>query len=238
MSFSPGTLKRNERLPAIAGMPHVDDLLIREAKRRHRRRLLLIAAVFVVFGSSIGLGISSLTSGSAHRIGTKPKSSRTPPPPAAAPGACSPSQLTASVVFNQTGADLGAIKLTNTAAHPCSLAGQPKVDIIDGAGAGLSLDETIFQRAGLPPASTHPIILTADGRSPQAIIEFDWTWCGSPPGALQFSVAFSKWQSVLTVPNSEINPQGFAPADCSDSGGHSLFAVDDVRSFGDDGIEP
>jgi Protein of unknown function (DUF4232) len=238
MGPGPQTLERNQPRPPQRGGPDVDDLLIKEAKRRRRRRRLWIAAVSAVFASVIGLGISSLTSGSAHRTDTKRESSRPPSASGAGPVPCSPSQLTASVAFDQTGTDLGAITLSNAGAHPCALSGQPKVVVFDGSGAALSLEETVLQRAGLPAAPIHPIVLSADRRVPQAIVAFDWTWCGGPPpGALRFSVAFAQWHSALMIPNSGIAPAGFAPADCAYSGDHSLFAVDDVRGFGHDGIE-
>ncbi len=214
--------------------PSVEDLIIKEARRRHRRRLLLVSGVAVVV-SLLGFEIANIWGGSPHRSHGRTVSTR----PSARPAtltSCSVGQLMATVVFNQSRTDLGAIKLTNMAAHPCSLSGRPRVTIIDGLGGPLDLHQSPFQRAGLPPPPRQPIVLSANRSLPQAIVELDLTWCGKPPGAVQFGVQFSNWRETLTVPNSAISPAGFVPADCTDSGLSPLLAVDDVRALGQDGV--
>ena len=86
------------------------------------------------------------------------------------------------------------------------------MEIVDGSGMVLGLDESPYQRAGLPSPPTQPIALSADRALPQAIVELDWTWCGTPTGPMQFKVQFPDWPHALTVPNAAVTPSGFVPA--------------------------
>jgi Protein of unknown function (DUF4232) len=147
---------------------------------------------------------------------------------------CSPSQIEVAVAFNQSGNDLGAIKLANTGSQPCSLLGQPTVSVLDGNGTPLVLTESTYARAGLPPPPSSPVVLSPSTTSPGAIVELDWLWCGAPLGSMSLEIQFSGWPSPLTVPNAAISPPGFAPEQSTCS--QSLFAVDVVRAFGADGI--
>jgi hypothetical protein len=152
---------------------------------------------------------------------------------------CTASQLIATVDFGESRTELGAIKMTNTTAHACSLAGQPNVVVLGRTGNPLNLGESLFHRAPDWPAPTSPIVLSPSGALPQAIVELDWIWCGSPLGNLRFKVQFSGWLSQLEVLSSAVLPSGFSPALCSSPGGQSqseLFAVDYVRGFGANGI--
>jgi Protein of unknown function (DUF4232) len=217
--------------------PRADDLIIKEARRRHRRRLLGASTVVAVFLGLIAFGTATILGGSPHRSSGRTASTRLPPQPPAL-SSCSTDQLAATVAFNQSGTDLGAIKLTNTSARPCSLSGQPKVVIINGSGSALGENETVFQRAGLPPPfpPTQAIALSANRQLPQAVVELEWDWCGAPPGSIQFKIQFSGWPQALTVPYSAISPSGFVPENCNDSGLRPLLAVDGVRGLGQDGI--
>jgi uncharacterized protein DUF4232 len=217
-------------------LPRVDDLIIEEARRRHRRRLLGVSAVVVVVLGLIGFGLATVLGTGVPQRSTGTTVSTRPPPAVSALSSCSVGQLAVTVAFNESGTDLGAIKLVNTSARPCSLSGQPKVGIVNGSGSVLGLDESPYQRAGLPSPPTQPIALLADRALPQAIVELDWTWCGTPPGPVQFTIQFPDWQHALTVPNTAVTPAGFVPAGCADSGGNPLLAVDDVRGFGQNGI--
>ncbi len=221
-------------MTGTSDLPRVDDLIIEEARRRHRRRLLGVSAVVVVVLGLIGFGLANILGGRHDRDDGEHPSS--PSPQVSALSSCSVGQLAATVAFNGSGTDLGAIKLVNTSAHPCSLSGQPTVEIVDGSGIVLGLDESPYQRAGLPSPPTQPIALSADRALPQAIVELDWTWCGTPTGPMQFTIQFPDWPHALTVPNAAVTPSGFVPAGCADSGGNPLLAVDAVRGFGQDGI--
>jgi hypothetical protein len=167
--------------------------------------------------------------------GTQPTLGSSPITPAAS-GRCSSGQLTATVAFNLSGTELGAITLTNTGARACSLAGQPNVVVLDSAGNALRLSESIFHRAPDWPPPSSPIVLSPGGALPHAIVELDWTWCGPPPGRIRFEIRFPGWPSPLTVPNASISPSGFTPAPCTVSGHRALFAVDVVRGLGSSGI--
>jgi hypothetical protein len=149
---------------------------------------------------------------------------------------CTVRQLTATVDFNQTGTDLGAIKLTNTSGRACSLSGQPQVMLLDGSGVVLDLNQSVFHQAPDWPAPSSPIVLSAARALPQAVVQLDWTWCGAPPGKVRFQIRFEGWPSPLMVANSDVFPPGFAPAGCTDSGGQPLLAVDYVRGFGRRGV--
>jgi hypothetical protein len=214
----------------------VDDLIIKEARRRHRRRLLGVSAVVVVVLGLIGFGLATILGAGGRQRSNQTTVSTRPPPQVSALSSCSVGQLSATVAFNGSGTDLGAIKLVNTSAHPCSLSGQPTVEIVNGSGIVLDLDESPYQRAGLPSPPTQPIALSANRSLPQAIVELDWTWCGTPTGPMHFKIQFPDWPQALTVPNAAVTPSGFVPAGCADSGGNPLLAVDAVRGFGQDGI--
>jgi hypothetical protein len=210
-------------------------LLIKEAKRRHRRRLSLMAVVAL---ACVGLAVAGVMLGStpARLPAGKPKTAHLPGPASAAGATCSAAQLHATVAFNQTGTDLGAIKFTNSSAEACSLSGQPEVFVVNGAGRRVDLAESKFARAGLPPGTSSPVVLSSSSRQPHAIVELDWSWCGTPLGAITFEVEFPGWSSPLVVPNSAISPAGFSPQVPAGCPGTALFAVDVVRGFSQNGI--
>lgn len=213
------------------------------ARRNHRgrpkrRRIAVVVATVAVVGAIVlafvyGPRSSQLGPAPApatqRTLGSSPTTSVPFSP-------CSARQLTATVDFNQSGTDLGAVKLTNTAGQACSLAGQPKVIVLDGAGKALNLSQSIFHQAPDWPPPPNPIVLSPARALPQAIIDLDWTWCGPAPGKIRFEVQFSGWPSPLTVPNSSIVPSGFVPAPCTNVEIRPLFAVDYVRGFGSNGI--
>ena len=149
---------------------------------------------------------------------------------------CQPTVLTVSVVFNSPGDSLGAVKLVNHSGQPCSLTGQPTVQVLDQHGIRLPTSESAFHQAPDLPPPAHPIILSASGVLPQAIVEMDLEWCGAPTGPVQFTIEFAGWQSPLTIPVSGVTPSGFTPGSCSAAGVPSLLAVDYVRGFGKNGI--
>jgi hypothetical protein len=164
-------------------------------------------------------------------------SDRTPtgphPTKASTSGACSKNQLEASVVFNQAGAELGAIRLTNTAKSACSLSGRPQIVVYDSAGHRLDLSESADDRAPDLPAPETPVELAASGSAQQAVVELDW--CGFQTLHGYIDVRFSGWTNALVVQDSSFVPPGFTPPAClypSDR----LFAVDFVRGIGSKGV--
>jgi hypothetical protein len=214
-----------------------EDLLIREAKRRHRKRLAAIGTSVIVLTGLVVGGVVALSS-TPTATPSRHHAARTPSPSAAAtPAVCSAGQLGTTVVFNQTGSDLGAIKLTDTSAHACSISGRPRVSVFDGAGKRLQLSEIAFARAGLPAGTPGPVVLPASGTAPSAIVELDWFWCGAAPGAISWQLQFPSWRSPLVIPYTALVPSGFSPAvPTGGCPGTDLFAVDDVRGFGPNGI--
>ena len=167
----------------------------------------------------------------------KPKSVKHPGPASVAEATCSAAQLHATVAFNETRSDLGAIKFTNSSAKACSLSGRPEVFVANGGGSRVEIAESAFARAGLPPATNSPVVLPSSSGQPQAIVELDWSWCGTPLGAITFEVEFPGWSSPLVVPNSAISPAGFSPQVPAGCPGTALFAVDVVRGFNQNGFE-
>jgi hypothetical protein len=221
------------------GVPPVEvtdeEALIKEAKRRHRRRVTTIAASFVVVGvliaSAVILMSATPNAPASKEASTSPRSPSSPGPPT-----CSPGQLVASVAFNQSGTDLGAIKLTNSSVKTCSLSGRPQVSVINGSDNTLDTTEVPYARAGLAPQPNGQVVLSANGTSPHGVVELDWFWCGAPPGAVSLEVRFSNWSSPLFVPNGAVSPAGFAPdvpSGCPDT---ALFAVDTIRALGPNGV--
>ncbi len=203
------------------------------ARTRRRRLTVLLASVAVAAAIVLAViyGPRSAQIGPNQVPVTQPTQATTVPS-----RPCTAHQLTASVAFNQSGTALGAIKLTDTSAQSCSLAGQPRVVVLDGAGNALDLSESVFHQAPDWPPPPTPIVLSPHRAPPQAIVELDWTWCGPAPGKIRFEIRFSGWPAPLVVPNSSISPSGFGPAPCTDSGLHALLAVDDVRGLGRNGI--
>ncbi len=236
----------------VSGQVVVPEFAPRPRVGRRRRRapgprrvlavVLATAAVVGAVALVIAYGPRSSRPGPGHVPATQPAPGTTVPTPTSTPktsvaaGACAASQLTATVAFNQSGAELGAIRLTNTGAQQCTLSGQPKVQALDGRGAALDLSESTYHRAPDWPPPSSPIVLSPSGALPQAIVELDWTWCSASPGRVSFAIRFSGWPSPLDVANTAVSPPGFSPASCTDSGGQPLFAVDSVRGFGSNGI--
>jgi Protein of unknown function (DUF4232) len=219
----------------------------REGFRRPRRasggrRMLAVGfATVAVIGAVIlvvAYGPRSSRLGPNAALGTTPKPGSSLPSSTSplSDAFCQAAQLRATVSFNQSGTDLGAVRLTNTTARACALSGQPTVRVLDGAGKALKLTESIYQRAPDWPPPTRPIILSPAGALPQGIVEIEWTWCGTPPGSFRFEIQFPGWTSPLDVPNTDISPGGFVPASCTNSDQQPLLAVDDVRGVDRNGI--
>ena len=203
-----------------------------------RLRLMMVRIPHRVrLAASLGILIcctACSSSSSSSSTTTSPKPSSTTRPVRVVD--CTANQLTATVAFNATGTELGAIKLSNKTDKQCSLSGQPTVTVLGGTGVPLTLAESTYHRAPDWPPPTSPVVLSSSGTLPQAIVELDWMWCGPSPGELQFQVLFSGWPSPLVVPSSSISPAGFSPAHCSSVEAGALFAVDYVCGFGTNGI--
>ena len=166
------------------------------------------------------------------------KAARTPVGPAptskvSTTGTCAESQLVATVVFNQLGTELGAIKFTNIAGRACALSGRPQIVVYDGAGHSLGLKESADDRAPDLPAPTKPIELAASGSSDQAIVEVDW--CGFATSAGHIDIRFAGWNEPLVEQDSSIEPSGFSPPSCLDPS-QQLLAVDYVRGSKNGGV--
>ena len=84
--------------------PRVDDLIIEEARRRHRRRLLGVSVVVAAVLGLIGLGLASILGGGT--TGRTVNTRHRPAPQATALSSCSVGQLAATVAFNGSGTDL------------------------------------------------------------------------------------------------------------------------------------
>jgi len=201
-------------------------------RQRVRERVLpLVGVLTLVTFSCFGCGTSGSPPATTRSTTTTLSLGTT----STLTSACTTGQLEGSVVFNATGTDLGAIKISNTSGSACSLDGRPDVTVLNAQGTALALNEVPFQRAGLPV--THgPVDLSPGSAPPQAIVELDWTWCGPAPGNLEFQVRFAGWSTPLVIPSPDVLPIGFVPAGCGISGGTALFAVDYVRGFGSNGI--
>ena len=221
--------------PSRQGGALDEELLIKEAKRRHRRRLGLVGAVVVLL-AVVAWGFSVLLSTSPPAKQRSPVSPQKPPATAAVASSCQQGQLSAVVAFNQSGSDLGAIKLANTSKQACTLSGRPQVSVINGTGNDLGVVESPYGRAGLPQGPTSPVVLSSSSGSPQAIVELDWQWCGSPPGTTSFDIRFSGWSSPLVIPNAAVSPAGFSPSVPDGCPNTALFAVDVVRGLYPDGV--
>lgn len=225
---------------------HVDvvdqQALIKEARRRHRRRLASIAAAIVLMGVLIASAVALLSS--SPKTPERKADARTHRSHSVvlSPARCSPGQLVATAVFNQSGSDLGAIKVSNTSAKACSLSGRPQVDVLNVTGSNgtdslLNTVELPFARAGLPPPQPNAAVeLSANSAYPQGIIELDWYWCGAPPGPVSFEIYFPKWSLPLSVPVQDVSPAGFRPAVPAGCPNTALFAVDVIRGLGSSGI--
>jgi hypothetical protein len=216
--------------------------LIKEARRRHRRRLASIAAAIVVIGVLITLAVVLLSSTPNVPAGKAANRAPRSHSVVLTPARCSPNQLAATVLFNASHTDLGAIKLSNTSAKACSLSGRPQVDVLNVTGSNgtdsvLNTVELPFARAGLPPPQQNASVqLSAGGSFPQGIVELDWYWCGAPPGPVSFEVWFPKWSLPLTVPVQAVSPAGFLPAVPSGCPSTAVFAVDVIRGLGPNGV--
>ena len=196
---------------------------------------IAVAIGVLVLGSGCGASSSPHSSPSSPSSGVTSSTTSTTTP-AAAVATCGPNQLSVSVAFNANQSELGAIKLSNTGNTACSLSGQPTITVLGDNGVPLSQTETTYHRAPDWPPPAAPIVLSASGALPQAIVELDWIWCGSMPHELEMQMRFSSWSSPLDIPGASISPSGFSPATCSSTGLAALFAVDYVRGFGPNGI--
>jgi len=134
-----------------------EELIIKEARRRQRRRWLgvgisaLVAAVVVL--------VFAFPSGHAPSK-PRPRIARTSRPPAAAAvPRCAPSDLSVDVGFVQGTSESWLIPLTftNSSAESCSVAGYPKVSLVNKTGQSVGLAPTEEQVQG--GASDRPIVL-------------------------------------------------------------------------------
>jgi len=119
--------------------PASEELIIKEARQRHRRRLLTISGVVVVGIAACVLAAVSLTGyGPPPRQSHKrPPIHRQPAPPEPTVAAtCVPSNLSTSMVNLGPAAGSLALAVTfrNTGASPCALVGYPQLQMIGTNG--------------------------------------------------------------------------------------------------------
>lgn len=143
--------------PGRSGRTASEELIIKEARRRHRRRLLTISGIAVV-----GVAASLVAAVSLTGHGQSPRKSYKRPPiyrqPASPPeptiaAACVPSNLSVSVFNTGPGAgswDL-AVAFRNTGASTCTLVGYPQLQMIGTSGQPIPTTSTDATPGELAP---------------------------------------------------------------------------------------
>jgi hypothetical protein len=150
-----------------------EDLLIKEAQRRHRRRLAVLGASVLVVASLVGTGVTLLSS--------TPSTPYRPPPPvhlpppatsvptspalAASDPTCNASQL--AIGYRGLGAGAGlefsTFAIADTSAQPCALRSGVTVEFFDAQGneriasTQVPADFALSPDAALPPLGQAPL---------------------------------------------------------------------------------
>lgn len=153
------------------------------------------------------------------------------PPTTATPGTsslpsaeCTADQLEAVAAFV---GQLGALKVTNTSATPCTLRGRPVVTRVAASGATIATADSVFHRAGEAPEPVAPIVLAARGRTPGAAVLVEV--CAETTAGERFGIRFGDWPVAMLAATATWSTEA-----CGAN--RSLFASDVVRPFGAGGI--
>ena len=179
--------------PATSAPQTADDLIIEEARRRHRHRLLGVSAVVVVVLGLVGFGIATTFGSSPHRSSGRTLSTR-PPSQAAARPSCSADQLTATL--GSTGStprelDAALLTITNDSASRCEIATFPKLRLVDGVGKLIAVAPSPGQvdvRVQLLPHAS-------------AVANVYWqNWCGSAEQPISLQVVLPNRGGMLAAP--------------------------------------
>lgn len=140
------------------------------------------------------LGLSACSGGSPSAATTTSAPTTTTPTAKVTAAPCPASSVSASVVFTAFGGAnstlAGAVLFTNTGSAPCSLKGEPQVDVLAPDGSGI----VTYQAPG-PPTVT-AAVLTPASKAASSITFSDWA-CGI--GSFSLVAKFPGWATSIPV---------------------------------------
>lgn len=155
--------------------PANEELIIKEARQRHRRRLLAIAGIVaVVIAGIVFAAVNLVGDGSSQkRSSTNSTLSRPPQPIAAAE--CLNGQIKVTSLRGQAGAGNvdQVFGFVNTSKTSCTLTGYPSVAALDAQGTQVAQAEPLLVGIGgvHTGATTPPTVTLKSGQTASAIIQ-------------------------------------------------------------------
>jgi len=216
--------KRTEIDRPVPGDPvaRAEELIIKEARQRHRRRLVAITGIVVVAIAGMAIAVLSLVGHgpTPKPVSTLPTFSRQPQPTAAA--MCQNGQV--NVTSLSSGAGTGnvyqVLGFVNVSRSSCTLTGYPQVAALDAHGDQVALGEPLPPGPESPwvtGVTTPPSVTLKPGQTASAIIQgtevpvAGATTCPSYP---TFLVTPPNQTESITVPSRQGSGPGAFPG-CS-----------------------
>jgi hypothetical protein len=151
-----------------------EELIIKEARQRHRRRVLVAVGIVVLVGIGILVAVLTLKSHGATSPHSSAVSVVRPDPLPTVTTVCQAGQLQVSSLGGGAGAGNvdQVFGFVNTGRTACSLTGYPKVAALDAGGQQVAVAEQ--QLAGIggikTGASTPPVVTLKPGQTASAIL--------------------------------------------------------------------
>ena len=187
-----------------------------------RRRLTSARGATLAIAAMVGcVSLLATASGASARLATKSVH-------AAHAAACSPSDLTATLVLTPVGsassALAGAVAFANHSSSACTLRGVPKVTVVSPAGEAIDV-------AQVPDFVRHTPRVTvpaspSSARLPDAGTSITWSVWTCAKNSFALVVKFSGWSGSITIPWG--STAGYAGAACV-GGQASLYVGPVVR---------
>lgn len=182
--------QRTERTPSARSVPN-EELIIKEARRRHRQRMLAIAGIVVLVMAGLAIAASAMVGQSSSNGQPSPVSTRPSRLPVTMPIKCRNGQLEVSssgsrgLGMNHWIDTLVFMNVSNTA---CNVSGYPVVVALDAQGHKVATAEPgPDSLSGPPPGITAPPTVTVKpGRSVSATVQGTSVPIGTATSCLYF----------------------------------------------------
>jgi hypothetical protein len=151
-----------------------EELIIKEARQRHRRRVLVAVGIVVLVGIGILIAVLTLKSHGTTSPHSSTASVVRPDPLPTGTTVCQTGQLQVSSLGGGAGAGNvdQVFGFVNTGRAACSLTGYPKVAALDAEGQEVAVAEQQLTGIGgiKTGASTPPVVTLKPGQTASAIL--------------------------------------------------------------------
>jgi Protein of unknown function (DUF4232) len=164
-------------VPSSAVATRTEELIIKEARRRHRRRLLAIAGTITMLIAGVGIAVVNSVGHGSSATQPSPLSTRPRQPPPIPGTRCQNGQL--SVTLLSAGAGAGqrdeVFGFSNVSKTSCTVTGYPVVVALDAKGAESAAAEPLLEGIGgvHTGATAPPTFTLKPGQSASATIAGD-----------------------------------------------------------------